>query len=430
MWWSPEAGVRLDARRTHAAVLASVLVAGMAMSPARAADDPKDTKRRVDAQVSDLRGQVDAATKKAAEAEHLLEEADAQLPVARAGLDNARASLADAQAHAAEVAARLQETLRAADQAEWNLVILAASLADHRAAVGAMARQAYQGSAYSRLGIAMNAQSPDDFTSALAYLRAVSRSERATLDRLDEDRAELDARRVELEGMRARVVTEQAEAADAVAETDARRAGAEAAAKAVADLVAQRTTALSAAEELRDEIAARYREMQAESERLARVIRERAEAARRAAEAARRAGRTPKGLVLNGLLRAPVVGPVTSPFGWRYHPILHVNKLHTGTDFGVPSGTPVRAAHEGVVLDSYYNSAYGNRVVVDHGLVNGVYLVTTYNHLTRSTVRDGEELKRGEVLGYSGSTGYSTGPHLHFETLENGNFVDPMKWLR
>ena len=81
------------------------------------------------------------------------------------------------------------------------------------------------------------------------------------------------------------------------------------------------------------------------------------------------------------------------------------------------------------MIEAYYNSAYGNRVVVDHGYVNGVYLVTTYNHMTRDTVHVGEKLERGEVLGYSGSTGYSTGPHLHFETLENGRFVNPMNWL-
>ena len=416
-------------RRPGAAVLAAVLAVVLCGAPARAADDPKDRKRAVDAQVSDLRGQVGAATKKAAEAEHLLEEADARLPGARAALDSAQVALAGAQAHAAEVKARLQETLRAADQAEWNFGVLISSLNEHRATVGAIARQAYQGAGFSRLSIAMNAQSPDEFTSALAYLRAVNRSERATMDRLDEEKAEVDRRRADLDALRAKVVAEQAAAAGAVADTEVRRAEAQAAAAAVELLVAQRAEALADAEELRDQIAARYREMQAESERLAKIIRAREEAARRAAEAARRAGRS-AGLVLDGVLRAPVVGPVTSPYGMRFHPILRVNKLHTGVDFGVGSGTPVRSAEEGTVLDSYYNSAYGNRVVVDHGLVNGVYLVTTYNHLSRSTVRSGEKLDRGEVLGYSGSTGYSTGPHLHFETLENGRFVDPMKWLR
>lgn len=168
--------------------------------------------------------------------------------------------------------------------------------------------------------------------------------------------------------------------------------------------------------------------MKAESDRLERIIKARAEAARRAAE---KAGKKIGKQVTNGtgLLSRPVIGPITSPYGMRYHPILRRYKLHTGIDFGVPSGTAVRAARGGTVLQSYYNSAYGNRVVVDHGYVHGVYLVTTYNHLSRDSVRSGEKLGRGEVLGYAGSTGYSTGPHLHFETLENGRFVNPMNWL-
>ena len=419
----------MDPRRTGAAVLVAVLAAGLAAAPARA-DDPKDKKRKVDAQVADLRGQVDTATARATEAERRLDEADAKLPPARDALTQAQGALAGAQDRAAEVADRLARTLTAADQAEWNLGVLATSLADHQAAVGAMARQAYQGSAYTRLGIAMNAQSPDDFTSVLAYLRAVSRSEHNTLDRLGEEKAELGVKQAELADIRGQVEAEQAEAAAAVVDTAVAQDAAQGAADAVAVLVAERTKLLAAAESVRDTVEARFREMQAESDRLARVIRERAEAARRAAEATRRAGHNPKSLDLNGLLRVPVIGPITSGYGMRYHPILRRTKLHTGVDFGVPTGTPVHAALDGVVLESYWNSAYGNRVIVDHGLVNGVYLVTTYNHLSRSKVSAGDKLDRGEVLGYSGNTGWSTGPHLHFETLEDGHFVNPMKWLR
>jgi murein DD-endopeptidase MepM/ murein hydrolase activator NlpD len=96
----------------------------------------------------------------------------------------------------------------------------------------------------------------------------------------------------------------------------------------------------------------------------------------------------------------------------------------------VPVGTAIRAAADGVVLDAFRNSAYGNRVIVDHGLVNGVYLVTTYNHLSRWVVHSGQQVKRGQVIAYSGNTGWTTGPHLHFEVLVDGRFVNPLTWLR
>jgi murein DD-endopeptidase MepM/ murein hydrolase activator NlpD len=195
-----------------------------------------------------------------------------------------------------------------------------------------------------------------------------------------------------------------------------------AASDAVNALVAQRTRALSDAQKLKAALEAEFAEEKAESDRLARIIAARAAAARRALKG----GRLPVG---DGILSFPVIGPITSPFGMRYHPILHRWKLHTGTDFGVPTGTAVHAALDGVVLQAYYNRAYGYRVIVDHGLVNGVYLVTTYNHMSRWIVHKGQHLKRGQVLGYSGATGWATGPHLHFEVLVDGKFVNPMSWL-
>ena len=127
-------------------------------------------------------------------------------------------------------------------------------------------------------------------------------------------------------------------------------------------------------------------------------------------------------------LSYPANGPITSGFGMRYHPILHIWKLHTGRDFGVPCGTPVHAAAPGDIISAGWGGGYGNRIVIDHGLVSGVGLATTYNHLT-SFVRRGGHVSRGQLIGYSGTTGTSTGCHLHFEVLENGTFVNPRTWM-
>jgi murein DD-endopeptidase MepM/ murein hydrolase activator NlpD len=124
-----------------------------------------------------------------------------------------------------------------------------------------------------------------------------------------------------------------------------------------------------------------------------------------------------------------VNGPVTSPYGMRVHPVTGVYKLHSGTDFGVPCGTPAGAALGGTVLRTEHNRAYGNRVIVVHGVLDGALVATTYNHLQSIGVHAGDVVATGTVVGRVGSTGYSTGCHLHLELLVDGEFTDPAPWL-
>ncbi|NLT29011.1 MAG: M23 family metallopeptidase, partial [Propionibacterium sp.] len=127
----------------------------------------------------------------------------------------------------------------------------------------------------------------------------------------------------------------------------------------------------------------------------------------------------------SGLVR-PVSGPITSKYGMRLHPVTGVWKLHDGTDYGAACGTPIRAAAAGRVTERYYNAGYGNRLQIDHGKVNGKYLTTSYNHLSRYAVGVGTRVSKGQVIGYVGNTGYSTGCHLHYMTWVNGKLVNPL----
>jgi murein DD-endopeptidase MepM/ murein hydrolase activator NlpD len=131
----------------------------------------------------------------------------------------------------------------------------------------------------------------------------------------------------------------------------------------------------------------------------------------------------------DGFLLPPVVGPVTSPFGYRIHPIYGYWGLHDGTDFGVSCGEGMRAASDGKVISRYYSSVYGNRLYLDVGKVNGHNLTVVYNHATSYRVDVGDTVTRGEIVGYVGSTGWSTGCHLHFTVLQDGTAVDPMNYL-
>lgn len=126
----------------------------------------------------------------------------------------------------------------------------------------------------------------------------------------------------------------------------------------------------------------------------------------------------------------PVPARITSRYGMRLHPVLGYWKLHDGTDFGAACGTPIRAAASGTVSERYYNSGYGNRLMIDHGRVDGDYVTTGYNHASRYIVGVGQRVSRGQVIGYVGSTGYSTGCHLHLMVWENGSVVNPMaRWF-
>lgn len=126
------------------------------------------------------------------------------------------------------------------------------------------------------------------------------------------------------------------------------------------------------------------------------------------------------------LIRKPIAdGIMRSGFGYRRHPVLGYAKLHTGVDWANPIGTPIVAAGNGTVIKAEWDSGYGRRVEVQH--INGY--VTTYNHMSRFArgISAGARVRQGQVIGYVGSTGLSTGAHLHYEVIINGHFVDPMK---
>ena len=121
-------------------------------------------------------------------------------------------------------------------------------------------------------------------------------------------------------------------------------------------------------------------------------------------------------------MAAPVNGRMTSPFGMRFHPILRYARLHAGIDYGAPWGSPIYAASEGVVSWVGPHGGHGNYVRIQHG--GG--LATGYAHMSRFAVSNGARVQAGQVIGYVGSTGLSTGPHLHYEVYRGGVPVNPL----
>lgn len=121
----------------------------------------------------------------------------------------------------------------------------------------------------------------------------------------------------------------------------------------------------------------------------------------------------------------PTSGEITSPFGWRNSPWGNGRELHPGLDIANSLGTPIVATADGVVAQCGPAGGYGNVVQIDHG--NG--LTTIYGHNSRFAVSAGQQVKKGQIIAYMGSTGRSTGPHSHYEIRENGTAIDPMAYL-
>lgn len=135
------------------------------------------------------------------------------------------------------------------------------------------------------------------------------------------------------------------------------------------------------------------------------------------------------GVVVTKGFIMPVNGRISSPFGWRTHPIFKSRIFHSGIDIAAPHGTPVKAANAGKVIYSGWYGGYGRVVIIDHGNCTGSPTTTLYAHMSAQKVSVGDNVVRGQVVGLVGSTGYSTGPHLHFEVRINGKPNNPKNFV-
>ncbi len=132
--------------------------------------------------------------------------------------------------------------------------------------------------------------------------------------------------------------------------------------------------------------------------------------------------------VVSGFMK-PIAGPITSPFGYRTHPIFKRTIYHSGIDIGGINGGKIRASNSGKVIYSGWYGGYGKVVIIDHGIINGKPISTLYAHMSGYTVSAGQNVLKGQVIGYEGSTGYSTGPHCHFEVRVNGKPQNPLNYI-
>ncbi len=132
--------------------------------------------------------------------------------------------------------------------------------------------------------------------------------------------------------------------------------------------------------------------------------------------------------VASGFIK-PIQGRITSPFGWRTHPIFNSRSFHSGIDIGGPNYGEIRASNSGKVIYSGWYGGYGKVVIIEHGIINGKPITTLYAHMSSITVSNGQRVNKGQVIGKEGTTGYSTGPHCHFEVRVNGQPNNPLNYI-
>jgi murein DD-endopeptidase MepM/ murein hydrolase activator NlpD len=346
---------------------------------------------------------------------------DAELVALGHDLAQAQGVLDAAEAQLAATTAELRAT-------EDDLAATHDALADRRAAFAGRARAAYISGGTVPVATLLDASDIAELGRQLAYVEVVLRRDRDQVT----DVAGL-VRVIEAETRRLEAIRLQEQAARAVAEHERDR---------VAEIVAAQREVRSqvAAEQERHRLTLVQLEsdkdsyetlmagLEQESARIEAELRRRAEEERRRAEARRSAARgvaAAATVVGSGQLQRPAAGRVTSGYGWRTHPIFGSRRFHAGVDFGGGHGAPIYAADSGVVVSAGARGGYGNTIVLDHG--GG--LTTLYAHQQRFLVSAGQRVERGQQIGEIGSTGYSTGPHLHFEVRVNGATRDPMPYL-
>ncbi|GAB3768551.1 hypothetical protein GCM10027600_21960 [Nocardioides ginsengisegetis] len=411
---------RAARHRLVAASAACAIAMGAVTVPHAFADDLKHKQKHVQSQIKAAGHDLDESSARLRKTSAALASARTQLAGAKGELTAVRAKLEAARIYDNQMQARLNAAVARLASAQADLVEGQQALDDQRQNVTDTITSIYEEGdpqllAFSAL---LDAQSPADLTRQAEIKNVIVGRQTRAYDDLHAAEVLLQVREDEVQSARDEVALQRQQAAEhLVTMKDLHQQSVDAKIK-VRDLVNRSRDAQHAATEAR-----RHDQVQ-----LARLKKREDQIRQQILAAARRAHggyRGPTG----GLLLHPVNGPITSPFGYRMHPIYHYWGLHDGDDFGAPCGAPLYAVNGGSVMSEYYSSVWGNRLYLNLGTFNGRNVTVIYNHLSRYRVGSGAHVGRGDVVGYVGTTGWSTGCHLHFTVMVNGTPVNPVSWF-
>ena len=350
---------------------------------------------------SDLQRRQRAIQRQKANAQRRLARIKSQHRVARRDLKAVESNLRVVREKLVQTDARLRSTRAELNKATQNLRSAEARLRRHRSAASQRLVAMYELGPVQYLDVLAAAVSFADFANRLYLLQLVVDQDLGLMRAMEDDRVRVGRYRGEVQQKERSVARLEVQVARRHEEYAERR---QEQARLVTSLREQRAyweRALAQMEADSRDIAAQLQRMQRSP-----------------------GGRARYSTPWRGSFMRPVGGGITSGFGYRMHPILGVRKMHTGVDIGASTGTPIHAGDRGTVVWSGSRGGYGKCIIIDHG--GG--MATVYGHCSRLGVSVGQQVKKGQVIGYVGSTGLSTGPHLHFEVRRNGSPVNPLSY--
>jgi murein DD-endopeptidase MepM/ murein hydrolase activator NlpD len=389
------------------------LVVALALAASAAGQDPAAEKAQVDARIDSLQEEITAAKDQEGVLTSQISEVVAELRAAEDAVNTAESSLSVLEAELATERDRLEQLTARLERQTLRLERLQRA---HKRAVGileARLRSIYITETPDVLSFVVSASSFGEIVDSFEYMERIGLQDKKIA-------AQVKASKLQAAAQRAATAKTRRISVATVAVIDARTAEA----REVRDELAASRDTLSAARVLKRSALSDVRETRAEYleevEALAAQSASLAEAIREAqAQAASALGSSGTGAQSAAGFIWPVSGTVVSGFGMRW------GRMHEGVDITAPSGTAIWAAADGTVIHSGWLGGYGNLVVVDHG--NG--LATAYAHASAIFVGVGQQVAQGETIALVGSTGDSSGPHLHFEVRVNGQAVDPLFYL-
>lgn len=359
-------------------------------------------------QLSNIQQQLTNEANKKSEAEKTIGTVYEQLHAIQIELDTATADLKQVQADRIRLDQDITKT-------EAELKAAQERLQSREKVFYKRVRDIYINGRLSYLDVVVGSKDFSDFANRMEMLKRILQADMELINTIKTEREEIASKKAKLEADRAKVLELEKVAQEKQTIINQKKA--------------ERQAVLERAMNDRDTAERAYNELMVSSASITAMLQqraaERAAAAAAASQGGSGGGATTTWVQGTGQLAAPVNAPITSDFGWRIHPIYGTSRLHAGTDFGVDEGTPVHAADGGVVVEAGWISGYGYTVIIDHG--NG--MSTLYAHNSDVAVSPGQTVSKGQVVSYSGNTGGSTGPHLHFEVRINGEPTDPMGYL-
>lgn len=375
----------MQKRRIIYLLLALIFTFNFIQVYADSVDDLKKKQKNLNEQIKNTQNEIKAIEQQTKDVSKQIADLDVKMDNATNELDKVEKELENLEINIEKTTAELKE-------AEENI-------GDKKDTFNKRLRVMYKNGNVGYLEVLLSSANIKDFLSRQDMIKAIAKHDTELIEYMKEQRDIIDTKKTELEMQKNAVQVSKTK-------LEVRRRDLAKATREKEDLMGRLQKDKAAYEKEYDKLNDYAKEIESQIVKLQRKT----------------------GPYSGGTMAWPVPGysRISSPYGYRIHPVFKTKKLHTGIDIPAPTGTSITAAQGGTVIYSGTLGGYGKTIMLDHG--GGI--VTLYGHNSSLVVKEGQEVKKGDTIAKAGSTGVSTGPHCHFEVRKNGAYVDPIPWLK